>query len=78
MAKRAFHDYVIFIYDFMAKPSAFGCPVSCTQSVFDINVKYFHENAFIQTEEEQVILYNCILMVVSTERIIMKESIYLL
>ena len=42
----------------MKKPSEYGCSVSCTQSVYDISVKYFHENAFIQVEDREETISN--------------------
>ena len=50
----AYYAYLTSIYNFLAKPSALGCPVTCIQPAFDINVKYFHENAFIQVEEKVI------------------------
>ena len=55
-ARIAYYAYVDSLYVVMAKPSAYGCPVSCTQSVFDIHVKYYHENAFIQVDDEVTFL----------------------
>ena len=52
MAKSAYYLYIRLIYDLLALPTTFGCPVSCTQSAFDIKLQYFHENAFIQVEDE--------------------------
>ena len=54
MAMKAFHVYRRTVYEFMANPSGYGCPMSCTQSVFEISVKYFHENAFIPFEDYDV------------------------
>ncbi len=47
-ANAAFNTYNDVMYGFLAKPSKFGCPKSCSQTIYDIEVKYFHENAFIQ------------------------------
>ena len=52
MAKSVYQLYIKVIYDLLASPTSFGCPVSCTQSAFDIKLQYFHENAFIQVEDE--------------------------
>ena len=52
MAKTVYYTYQKIMYDVLAAPSAFGCPVACTQATFDVNLQYFHETAFMKVEDE--------------------------
>jgi len=55
-AKRSYLQFVSeLMYDFLAKPSDFGCPLPCTQTSYNLDIKYFHKTAYLDVAD-QVIL----------------------
>jgi hypothetical protein len=57
-AKGSYVHFVLnFMYDFLANPSDFGCPLPCTQTSYNLDIKYFHKTAFLDVDD-QVILFS--------------------
>ncbi len=49
-AEKVFNAMEIIFTDFLTKMVEYGCPIPCSQKSFNYNIKYFHRNSWIESQ----------------------------
>jgi len=48
-AKKVYGTMDIIFNDFLTKMFEYGCPIPCSHKSFNYNIKYFHQNSWIES-----------------------------
>jgi hypothetical protein len=51
-----FQFFSNFMFDFLAKPTDYGCPLPCTQTNYNLELKYFHLTAYLDVNDKVISL----------------------
>jgi len=63
-AKESYFQFINkFMYYFLANPSDYGCPLPCTQTSYNLEIKYFHKTAFMDVFDKVICNLFCFVII---------------